>query len=409
MQCGLLGRKLGHSYSPQIHSALGEYDYALFQKEPNQLADFLKNGSYHGLNVTIPYKKDVIPYCDELSPIAKKLGAVNTLVRKGEKLIGHNTDYFGFQTMVKYSGLEITGKKVLVLGSGGASATVVAVLQAMGACPIIISRTGDNHYGNLHNHADASVIVNATPVGMYPNNEESPIDLSRFPDLQGVLDLIYNPARTKLLQAAEKRNIVAMNGLLMLVAQAKESTEWFTGKTIPDELIFHIYNALRFQMENIILVGMPGCGKTTIGNLLAQKTGRPFFDADAEIVRFAGKTIPEIFSESDESGFREIETKVLADLCKGSGRIISTGGGCVTVPQNYPLLHQNGRIFWIQRDISLLPTEGRPLSQINSLEAMYEVRRPLYSAFSDESVKNDGTPEMVANRILSIITEDIKI
>lgn len=406
MQCGLLGRKLGHSYSPQIHACLSDYDYTLFELEPDSLADFLKNGQFNGLNVTIPYKKEVIPYCDELSPAARKLGAVNTLVRKDGRLIGHNTDYFGFLTMVKASGLNVSGKKVLVLGSGGASTTVVAVLESLNANAIVISRNGENNYTNLNLHSDASIIVNTTPVGMYPNNGDSPIKLDLFPQLEGVLDLIYNPARTKLLLDAEARKIVAMNGLLMLVAQAKESAEWFTGNKIADSIITQIYNKLRFQMTNIILVGMPGCGKTTIGKILAQKLNRPFIDADAEIVRASGKTVPEIFAESGETGFRKIETQVLTELGKESGKIIATGGGCVTVPENYPLLHQNGNIIWIQRELFLLATEERPLSEKSRLASMYEVRESLYRDFSDYIIKNDCSPETAAERILSVYTED---
>ena len=271
MQCGLLGRKLGHSYSPQIHAMLGSYGYALFEKEPEALEDFLKNGDFTGLNVTIPYKKDVIPFLDELSDRAKRLGAVNTIVRKPDgRLIGHNTDYFGFETMLADSGIDMQGKKALVCGSGGASNTAVAVLREHGAHVVILSRSGPDNYQNLERHADAALIVNATPVGMYPNVDGAAIeDLSLFPKLEGVLDLIYNPARTKILLAAEERGLKTENGLKMLVAQAKESAEWFTGCSIPDSRIDGIHHAMRLEMENIVLIGMPGCGKTTIGRLLA--------------------------------------------------------------------------------------------------------------------------------------------
>ena len=244
MQCGLLGRKLGHSYSPQIHAFLGNYSYSLFEKEPEEIEHFLRCAKYTGLNVTVPYKKTVIPYLDELTPRAQKLGAVNTIVRRNGKLIGHNTDFYGFQTMVIHSKLNVSGKKILVLGSGGASNTAVAVLKEMGANVIVISRAGQNHYGNLHLHSNAEIIVNTTPVGMYPNTDESPINLDLFPHLEGVLDVIYNPARTKLLMDAQARNIPAVNGLLMLVAQAKEASEWFTGKPAPDSIIEKIYQKL---------------------------------------------------------------------------------------------------------------------------------------------------------------------
>ena len=308
MKCGLLGRKLGHSYSPQIHGRLGDYSFTLFEKEPEELEDFLRNSDWSGINVTIPYKKDVIPYLDALSPIAEKLGAVNCIVRRDGKLTGHNTDYFGFQCMVRSSGLDVTGKKVLVLGTGGASKPVISALEDFGANVISISRSGENNYSNLHRHADAAVIVNATPVGMYPNTGVSPVDLSLFPDLEGVLDIVYNPARTQLLLDAEARGLVAVNGLLMLVAQAKEAAEWFLTSQLDDSLIYEIHTTLRRQMENIVLVGMPGCGKSTVGKALAEKLGKTFVDADETIVELAGKPIPEIFADDGEDVFRAWET-----------------------------------------------------------------------------------------------------
>lgn len=401
MRCGLLGKKLGHSYSPQIHSYLGNYSYHLFEKAPNELAEFLRSGDFSGLNVTIPYKKEVLPYCNALSDRAKALGAVNTIVRQEDgSLIGHNTDFFGFHSMLLRSGIHVADKKVLVLGSGGASATVVAVLHQMKANIIVISRTGENNYQNLHLHTDASVIVNTTPVGMYPNVGISPLNLDLFPNLEGVLDVVYNPARTQLLMDAEKRGISTQNGLWMLVAQAKESAEWFTGQQISDECIANIHGILRRQMENIVLIGMPGCGKSTLGKLLAERTGKQFVDTDAEIVRKAGIPIPQIFATVGEEGFRKLETEVLSDLGKESGLIIATGGGCVTRPNNYNLLHQNGHIIWIQRQISNLPTDGRPLSQQNNLETMFAVRKPLYEQFADFSVINDGSLEKTITAIL---------
>ena len=406
MNCGLLGRKLGHSYSPQIHGMLGNYSYELFEKEPEELEAFLKNAEFNGINVTVPYKKAVIPFLDELTPVAKKLGAVNTVVRRSGKLIGHNTDYFGFQTMANDSGLAVAGKKVLVLGSGGASNTAVAVLKKMGAEITVISRSGENNYGNLHKHADAAVIVNTTPVGMYPNTGISPADLDCFPKLEGVLDVIYNPARTQLLLDAEKRSLVTRNGLLMLVAQAKEAAEWFTGTSFSNNLIPIIRKTLSSQMENTVLIGMPGCGKSTVGKLLAQMTGKIFVDADEKIVELAGKSIPDIFAQDGEEAFRRLETAALEQLGKQSGLVIATGGGCVTKSCNYPLLHQNGRIFWLQREIDILPTEGRPLSQRNDLKTMYENRKPLYKAFADHIIDNNGTPEAAVSRIVAI-TEEI--
>lgn len=404
MQCGLLGKKLGHSYSAQIHSHLGAYSYTLFEKQPEELEDFLKNGDFTGLNVTIPYKKAVIPYCSELSPKARSLGAVNTIIRKNDgSLLGHNTDYFGFETMLRTSGLQVAGKKVLVLGSGGASSTAVAVLKEQGAKVVIISRSGENHYGNLHLHADASVIVNATPVGMYPNVGISAVDLDEFPHLEGVLDVVYNPARTQLLLDAEKRNLIAVNGLEMLVAQAKEAAEWFTGSRISDDAIAKIHRILKNQMENIILIGMPGSGKSTVGAMLADITGKTLVDADACLAEKAGKSIPEIFASDGEAGFRTLETEVLAQLGMGSGLIIATGGGCVTQERNYDLLHQNGTIFCLERNLDLLPTDGRPLSQTTKLSEMYRIRKPLYERFSDYHIDNNVSAEAAAEAILKIL------
>ena len=403
MRCGLLGKKLGHSYSPQIHSYLADYTYELFEKSPEELEFFLKHGDLSGLNVTMPYKKDVIPYLDELSDRAAELGAVNTIVRRNDgTLIGHNTDYFGFQSMLNRSGLQVAGKKVLVLGSGGASAMAVTVLKKQNSNVVVISRNGESNYNNLEQHADASVIVNTTPVGMYPNVGVSPVDLALFPELEGVLDVVYNPARTQLLLDAEERGLIANNGLWMLVAQAKESAEWFTGTTISDKIISDIHRILQKQMENLVLVGMPGCGKSTIGSLLANLLNKKFVDADEVVAKQAGMTIPEIFATSGEKGFRDLETRVLSELGKESGMVIATGGGCVTRQENYPFLHQNGRILWIRRDIEKLPVNGRPLSQRGNLEEMYRIRRPYYEAFADYSVDNDGSQEETVSQILNM-------
>lgn len=406
MQCGLLGRKLGHSYSPQIHNLLGDYSYVLFEKEPEELENFLKNGDFSGLNVTIPYKKEVIPYLSELSPTAKKMGCVNTVLRRSDgTLYGHNTDYFGFTSLVRHAGLSVAGKKVLVLGSGGASNTAVAALKDLGASPVVISRSGENNYQNLHRHTDAAAIVNTTPVGMYPNTGVSPIDLELFPHLEGVLDVIYNPARTQLLLDAEKLGIPRENGLWMLVAQAKEAAEVFTGGKISDEVIEKIYRRLSHQMKNIVLIGMPGCGKTTIGTLLAEKLGRTLADADEKIISLAGKSIPDIFAQDGEPTFRDWETKALTELGKQSGLVIATGGGCVTQKRNYPLLHQNGYLVWLERDCSVLPTDGRPLSQANDLGKMYAARKPLYEAFADIRVENTDTPAETVQHILNTLEE----
>jgi len=404
MGYGLLGRKLSHSYSPEIHEMLGSVPYRLYPIEPDCLNEFFQTNLFKGINVTIPYKKTVLPYCDSLSPVAQKLGAVNTIVRTDDGCIwGHNTDYYGFQYMLKKSGLNVKGKKVLVLGSGGASLTVNAVLRDEQAQVITISRSGENNYSNINRHYDASIIVNATPVGMYPNAGESPLDLKHFPQLEGVLDLIYNPARTALLLQAEELGITAENGLWMLIAQAKESAQLFLGRTIPDSVIGEIHRKLRLKLENIVLIGMPGSGKTTIGRELAKQLGKTFVDADEEITQRAGKSIPEIFAQEGESYFRTLETEVLAELCKQSGIVISTGGGCVTQPINRNSLRQNSTVIWVKRDLSALPTDGRPLSQQSNLSEMYKIREPMYASFSDYAIDNIGCIQDSVEMILNIL------
>ena len=406
MICGLLGEKLGHSYSPEIHKSLGNYSYRLFEKNPEELEAFLAKVAFTGINVTIPYKSAVIPYCDELSPIAQALGAVNVIVRKPDgKLVGHNSDYFGFETLLDRSGLQVSGKKVLVLGSGGASKVAIAVLKNRGANVVVISRKGFNNYDNLHLHEDAAVIVNTTPVGMYPNTGISPLSLDVFPHLEGVLDAIYNPACTQLLIDAEKRGLVAMNGLWMLVAQAKEAAEWFTGTEIPDNKIVEIHRTLKQKMENIVLIGMPGCGKTTIGKLLAAETGKKFVDADVAFSGHFGQSPAQIIESQGEAAFRKMESQILEKLGKESGMVIATGGGCVTIPDNKWLLRQNGILFWIQRDLEHLATEGRPLSQNGSLEKLYQRRMPLYAEFADYTVGNNGLPQAAVAQIRKIWEE----
>ena len=404
LRCGLLGRKLGHSYSPAIHAQLGDYSYVLMEKEPEELQDFLTGDHFDGINVTIPYKKAVVPYCDALSPTARRLGSVNTLVRRADgTLYGDNTDYDGFAALVCRSGIDATGCKALVLGSGGASVTVCAVLEAMGAQAVVISRSGENNYDNLHRHADAAIIVNTTPVGMYPHNGETPLDLSLFPQCKAVFDLIYNPARTALMLQAEALGIPAYGGLHMLVAQAKRAAELFTGTAIDDGVIDTIRASLERKMQNIVLIGMPGCGKSSVAAALGKALGREVCDSDALIEELAGMPIPEIFSTQGEAAFRALETEAIAQLSRRSGIILATGGGCVTREENYPLLHQNGVLFWLQRDIDRLPTDGRPLSQSGKLQAMYEQRAPLYARFADHRIDNNGTLEDTVAQIKEVM------
>ena len=383
-RCGLLGRKLGHSYSPAIHAALGDYDYDLHEV-PNEedLEKFLKETPFEGLNVTIPYKVAVMAHCATLSPRAKAIGSVNTLVRRPDgTLHGDNTDDAGFTAMVEESGVDPAGKTCVVLGSGGASRTVVAVLKRMGAKRVVIvSRTGEDHYGNLARHADAALLVNATPVGMHPDVDASPVeDLSVFPKLEAVLDLIYNPPKTKLLADADKRGIRTVNGLRMLVVQAAVASELWGCSAYDAKRCAAIEAAIRLGEENLWLVGMPGVGKTTVGGLLGEALGRPFVDLDAEIERVAGMPIPEIFRTRGEAGFREIEAEAAMTASRGRGTVIATGGGTVLRDANRRAMRESGTVVWLQRDLSRLPTEGRPLSEAKGVEKLYAEREPIYRA-----------------------------
>jgi len=388
LKTGLLGEHLSHSFSPQIHAQLADYEYRLIELTQEELGPFLEKGDFDALNVTIPYKKDVIPYMAVLSDTAKRIGAVNTIVKQPDgRLFGYNTDYDGLSDMIDSLGTSLSGKKVLVLGSGGASRTAVTVATDRGArAVIVVSRSGEDNYNNLHRHADAEVIINATPVGMYPHNGKAPLSLAAFPHLEAVFDLIYNPARTALLLEAEARGIPCQNGLVMLVSQARRASELFQNCEISRTVSGDIAKKMQFDAENIILIGMPGCGKSTLGKLLAEHLDRPFFDADAALAEHAGRSIPDIFREEGEEGFRLRESETLAALCKQSGSVIATGGGAVTRERNYPLLHQNGKILFLDISPENLPTEGRPLSMARTPEALYRERLPLYRRFADITV-----------------------
>ncbi len=393
-RCGLLGEKLGHSFSPRIHQELGGYEYRLYEKSPQELDVFLKSGDFDGLNVTIPYKQTVIPYCAGLSPRAQAIGSVNTLVRRADgSLWGDNTDYDGFSAMLEQANISLDGKKALVLGSGGASKTVQAVLRDRGASVVVISRSGPDSYDNLDRHADARLVVNTTPVGMYPKNGAAALDIRRFPRCEAVLDVVYNPARTRLMLDAEACGIPAFGGLLMLVEQARRAAEIFTGNQIDAAVTGHLTVKLARETQNIALIGMPGCGKTTVGRALADLLGRPFYDADEQIEARAGRKIPDIFAQDGEAAFRKLETEVLAELSRQSGAVIATGGGVVTREENRDLLRQNSTIVWLQRDLHSLPLAGRPVSQSRPLNELAAERMPLYRAWSGAAVEVCGPVE----------------
>ncbi len=400
---GLIGRKLGHSISPEIHAALGNPHYSLYELEPEELSAFLADTRLKALNVTIPYKIDVIPLCAELDPLAKEIGSVNTLVRQqdgGWK--GYNTDAYGFRCMMRAAGISFDGQHVLVLGNGGVSQTIQAVARLDGCASLdVLDISGTAHnYDDLPLFYDSTtLIVNATPVGMYPKAGKSLVDLTKFPHLKGVADVIYNPQRTAMLLQAEQLGIPYAGGLTMLVAQAKQAAEHFFGQPIPDSKIAEIGAKMQRDAENIVLIGMPGSGKTTIGEALGTLTGRTVVDIDAEIVQRTGKSIPEIFAASGEAGFREVEHLVTAECSAMRGVILVTGGGVVTRSENYAPLRSNGRIYQICRPTAELSREGRPLSLNADLDKMAAVRMPLYEQFADRAIENNRTPEDAAAEI----------
>jgi len=389
---GLLGEKLGHSYSKLIHSSFGLYSYELIEVEKENIDKFMSEKEFKGLNVTIPYKQTVIPYCDELSDAAKKIGSVNTIVKREDgTLFADNTDYYGFLYMAKRAGISFENKKVLILGSGGTSKTAKTAVLDNGGMPIIISRNGENNYNNLYLHKDADVIINTTPLGMYPNNASCAISLDDFPCCSGVIDVVYNPNKTRLILEAEKRGLKCTGGLVMLSAQAKKAAEVFTGKELSDELIENVYKELKQINLNVTLIGMPGCGKSSIGRAVAEKLSREFIDLDAKIEEEAGKTIPEIFEEVGERGFREIEEKVLAKYTSLGGKVISTGGGAVLREENRKNICQNSFVVLIDRKLENLSTGGRPLSKsLDALKIMKKERTPLYNECADITIDNNG-------------------
>ena len=400
MKYGLIGRTLAHSYSKEIHEALGKYSYGLFSLEPDAVSDFVNARDFGGLNVTIPYKQDVIPLCDEISELASAIGAVNTLYWKGQTLVGHNTDYEGFLYTAKRSGISFEGKTVLILGNGGTSLTARKAAADQGAAKIYVasrSSTKQNDSATMISYSDLpkiassiGVIVNTTPVGTFPNNLQSVIDIADFPNCEAVIDVIYNPFKTKLLLDAEKAGLKTANGLPMLVAQATAAAGYFLGTPGAFESENErIIEKMVGDMRNIVLIGMPGSGKTFLGRRMAEETGKTFVDMDDEIIKKAGKPIPEIFDEVGESGFRDIESEVAAELGKQRGLVIATGGGAILREENVDALRQNGHIIHIKRPLEALATDGRPLSKdLEALRKLEAVRMPIYESIADETIDN---------------------
>ena len=415
MRTGLLGERLSHSFSPQIHKALvgDRYTYELFERPPEAVEGFIKGDEWDALNVTIPYKQVVMPYLDIITDEALRIGAVNTITRLPDgRLKGDNTDYFGFHRTLTACGCDPKGKKALVLGNGGAAATAVTVLTDMGAEVVLLGRSNravggmaPEPYETVYErHPDAEVVVNCTPVGMYPKLiGQSPVELSRLPHVTAVFDMVYNPARTALLQEADALGIPAYNGLLMLVAQAKRASELFLGESLEDSRIDEIVAEIARETGNIVLVGMPGSGKSTVGKRLANVLNRPFVDTDALIVEAAGRPIPELFATDGEEAFRALETEAVKRAGMMSGAVIATGGGVVTRERNYAPLSQNGRIVFIRRDLDKLPTAGRPISQANPMEELYAKRLPLYKAFAEVEADNNGFLDATVEQILTAL------
>ncbi len=404
MEYGLIGAKLGHSHSPRIHRAFASYDYQLVELGEEELPAFLKARQFKGLNVTIPYKQTVIPYCDELGETARRIGSVNTLVvRPDGSLFGDNMDYYGFCYTARRAGVDFTGKKVLVLGTGGTSLTAGVAAEDMGAASVRrVSRRGEVNYDNVYDRRDTQVIVNTTPVGMFPNNGKAAVDLSRFPALEGVVDVVYNPLRTAFLLQAQALGIPAAGGLPMLVAQAKWACECFTGAAIGEEKLEEVCRAVAADVTNLVLIGMPGSGKSAVGEAVAQRLGRPFFDADEEIANRAGMSIPDIFARYGEEHFRQLESEVLTDFGKRSGIVLATGGGAVLFDRNLPLLRQNGRIYRLGRPVENLARDGRPLStSLERLREMEAEREPYYAAAADVTVDNSGPLAETVETILA--------
>ncbi len=399
---GVLGRVLGHSYTPTIYRELAGLDYRKFEREPEELESFVRSDEWEGFNVTIPYKRDLVAYMDELSPIAERMGNINTVVRLPDgRLRGDNTDYYGFKVLVESLGLELAGKKAVVFGgSGGAGSTAMMVLADLGMRAVSIDRNGKNTYENLDVHTDAALAVNCTPVGMFPACPKAPCSLTALPRLEGLVDIVYNPARTALMMEADRLGIPNAGGLLMLVAQAAQAVERYTGRSVGRERIAEVTSSLARSERNIALIGMPGSGKTRVGQQIAAHLDRPHVDSDWELEQHLGCSCSDYIVDAGEEAFRRAESDCLAQIAARSGQVISCGGGVVTQPENYDLLRQNSVIVMLDRPIAELSKKGRPLSQRDGVEALAERRMPLYRSWADIIVTSRESADATAREAI---------
>lgn len=413
MEYGLIGEKLGHSFSKIIHNELCDYVYELKEIAKTDVEKFMTEADFKAINVTIPYKQTVMPYLYEIDAKAQKIGAVNTVVNKDGKLYGYNTDYYGLSALIKKAGIDLKNKKVLILGNGGTSKTAFAVAEDMGAASILkvslFDEEGTISYSCAEEkHSDAEILINTTPCGMFPNIGSAATDINKFPNLTGVVDVVYNPLCTELVISAKSKGIPAIGGLYMLVGQAVYAAERFTGNTIDKKEIDRIYGKLLQEKKNIVLIGMPSCGKSTVGKALAKALNRPFIDSDEEIVKAAGMSIPEIFETQGEVQFRKIESEVIAELSKNQGAVIATGGGAVLNPRNVALLKENGFVVFLNRSLEkLITTDDRPLSSNRELlEKRYSERYDIYCASADYIADGNGSVAECADIIKEVFINE---
>ena len=416
MRVGLIGDPLGHSFSPRLHAAFGTADYELHPIPAEALPAFFRERAFEGVNVTIPHKIAVIPLLDELHPSAEECGAVNTVVNRGGKLTGYNTDIFGMSFALAHAGISLSGRHVVILGSGGTSHTARALAKREGAASVtVVSRSGEVNYSNIAELTETEIVINTTPVGMFPHADASPVDLTVFPRLRGVFDAVFNPLRTRLIEQAENLGVPVASGLLMLTAQAKAANILFRGGDYSEPSpasevgaeILNVWREVTAELTNIVLIGMPSSGKTTVGTILAERLRRPLIDTDAETERRTGKTVPELFAEGGEENFRKEERLTVSECARGTGVIIATGGGAPMFPENRAALAGNGFVVLILRDTEKLDTAGRPLSRdLDTLKAMYKVRMPVYKAFADAEAANNDTPSACAEFILEKFYEN---